>query len=259
MDVAASSVPKLEDGLELSFGVEIEACGSTIAAMMKSFYDSGMAIIERDKWRAEGALKQAHWLHPVTQDKTWHQKQDMSVDYPHMEVCSPPMFEHEMPALLDVIRAMKRAGMHCNSSCGLHVHIGTYPKTPTSRKPPNLLDIISDVALYNTVQTFIKNLHPRYKPLARREKGYCGLDFGIESFKYDKYLAVHMSEEHGTVEFRIFNGSLSARHICNAVRLSKWIVASSLEHRVPVKLVDLERSPSYEHLLGLKKKGKEVD
>ena len=164
-----------------------------------------------------------------------------------VEVVSPICHYEDIETIQELVRKLRRAGACVNGSCGIHVHVDA---TPHSVK-----------TLRNLVNIMVSKEDLLYKALAvdvAREDHYCqktDLRFleelnrkkpkSIENFErmwyhgdsrsYDHYdesryhaLNLHSVFSKGTIEFRLFNGTMHAGKVKTYIQLSLAISHQAL-------------------------------
>ena len=225
----------------LHFGIEMEMTGITrsrAASLMARFfgtesrheggaYDTYTARDEQGrKWKAmnDSSL--------VPQKKVNGNITDASSFY-RTEVVSPILSYEDIPKLQELVRMLRKAGAFANKSCGIHIHVGA--ERFTAKTLRNLVNIMAskEDMIYRALQinpsresrycrktntTFLKDLN-RKKPdtldgiadLWYQEAPY-GRNHHYNSTRYHG-LNLHATFTKGTVEFRLFNGTLHAGEI----------------------------------------------
>ena len=190
-------------------------------------YDTYTARDDRGrKWKAmnDSSL--------VPQKKVNGEIMDASNHY-RTEVVSPILSYEDIPKLQELVRMLRKAGAFANKSCGIHIHVGA--ERFTAKTLRNLVNIMAskEDMIYRALQinpsresrycrktntTFLKDLN-RKKPdtmdgiadLWYQEAPY-GRDYHYNSTRYHG-LNLHSTFTKGTVEFRLFNGTLHAGEI----------------------------------------------
>lgn len=161
------------------------------------------------------------------------------------ELVTPILTEADINDLQEIASKLKASGAVVNESCGLHVHIGADGLTA-----PMIRNLVNNVASHEDLLIQALNVHihrRRYckptdknflnrlnakKPqtLDELKKVWYG-DDGEHNYHYDssRYhtLNLHALFTKGTVEFRIFNGTLEPDEIKTAIQLSIALVANA--------------------------------
>lgn len=224
------------------FGIEIEMTGITrskAASLMADFFGT------RCKYHVGGAYDT--YIAEDEQGRKWKAMNDSSLipeknmggciidasaNY-RTEVVSPVLSYDDIPKLQELIRTLRRRGAFVNSSCGIHIHVGAERFTPKTLR--NLVNIFSskEELIYRALQIdsdrerrycrktntmFLKELNQRrpttmakFADLWYMEAPY-GRSMHYNSSRYHG-LNLHAVFTKGTVEFRLFNGTLHAGEI----------------------------------------------
>lgn len=224
------------------FGIEIEMTGITrskAASLMATFFGT-----ER-KYHEGGAYDT--YIAEDGQGRKWKAMNDSSL-YPEKkvggrtveattnyrtEVVSPILSYDDIPSLQELIRTLRRAGAFANSSCGIHIHVGAERFTPKTLR--NLVNVFysKEDLIYRALSIdpgrehrycrktnaqFLKELNKKrpatmakFADLWYMEAPY-GRNMHYNSSRYHG-LNLHATFTKGTVEFRLFNGTLHAGEI----------------------------------------------
>lgn len=161
------------------------------------------------------------------------------------EMVTPILGWADIEPLQEIVRELRRAGAKINETCGLHVHIGAAGLTATTIR--NLVNNFAshEKILYKALDVhewrkrycqatdarFLRELNER-KPATLEELGriwYDNENFPAYHYHESRYhtLNLHALFTKGTVEFRIFNGTLHAGEVKTAVQLCCALVASA--------------------------------
>lgn len=224
------------------FGIEIEMTGITrskAASLMATFfgterkyheggaYDTYIAEdVQGRKWKAMNDSS----LYP--EKKVGGRTVEASTNY-RTEVVSPILSYDDIPSLQELIRTLRKAGAFANSSCGIHIHVGAERFTPKTLR--NLVNIFysKEYLIYRALHIdpvrehrycrktntkFLKELNnkrpatmTKFADLWYMEAPY-GRSMHYNSSRYHG-LNLHATFTKGTVEFRLFNGTLHAGEI----------------------------------------------
>lgn len=224
------------------FGIEIEMTGITrskAASLMATFFGTGR------KYHEGGAYDT--YIAEDGQGRKWKTMNDSSL-FPEKkvggrtveattnyrtEVVSPILSYDDIPSLQELIRTLRRAGAFANSSCGIHIHVGAERFTPkTLRNLVNVFyskeDLIYRALSINpgrehrycrkTDERFLRELNKK-RPATMAKfadlwyiEAPCGRNMHYNSSRYHG-LNLHATFTKGTVEFRLFNGTLHAGEI----------------------------------------------
>ena len=224
------------------FGIEIEMTGITrskAASLMATFfgterkYHEGGAydtyIAEDGQGRKWKAMNDSSL---VPEKKVGGRTVEASTNY-RTEVVSPILSYDDIPSLQELIRTLRKAGAFANSSCGIHSHVGAERFTPkTLRNLVNVFyskeDLIYRALSINpsrehrycrkTNEKFLRELNKK-RPATMAKfadlwymEAPCGRNMHYNSSRYHG-LNIHATFTKGTVEFRLFNGTLHAGEI----------------------------------------------
>lgn len=226
----------------LHFGIEMEMTGITrekAANLMAGFFGTGWGSHQGgayDTWTATDDLGRT-WkamsdssIH--AQRKVGGRIESASTEY-RTEVVSPILSYDDIPKLQELVRTLRKAGAMVNTSCGIHIHVGAEKFTPkTLRNLVNLMASKEDM-IYHALQidpiregrycrktddTFLKELNRKQPKTmeAFADVWYLQAPFGREyHYNSSRYhgLNLHATFTKGTVEFRLFNGTLHAGEI----------------------------------------------
>lgn len=216
-----------------TFGIEIETSGITreTAAKLIAEYFETYNTTHRggcyDTWEAKDR-----------QGRTWKCMYDSSIiarsTETKCEVVSPILIYDDMADLQEIVRILRRNGAKSSPSlqCGIHVHIGLGNHTiKTLKNLVNYMSSYQDV-IYKALQnegrerwcrklepTLVDNFNKRgLDTMAKGETAWYGE--GRECGKHEHYnqtryhgLNLHSVFSKGTIEFRLFNGTLHAGEI----------------------------------------------
>ena len=234
------------------FGIEMEMTGITrkkaaevIAAYFDTHevYDSGtydayhVTDGQGRKWKVVSDAS----IHPAARDG-----RSASTLY-KVEVVSPICHYEDIETIQELVRKLRHAGACVNRSCGIHIHVDAAPHSVKT--------------LRNLVNIMVSKEDLLYKALAvdvAREDHYCqktDLSFleelnrkkpkSIENFermwyhgdsrRFDHYdetryhaLNLHSVFSKGTIEFRLFNGTMHAGKVKTYIQLSLAISHQAL-------------------------------
>lgn len=224
------------------FGIEIEMTGITrskAASLMATFFGTGR------KYHEGGAYDT--YIAEDGQGRKWKAMNDSSL-FPEKkaggrtveattnyrtEVVSPILSYDDIPSLQELIRTLRRAGAFANSSCGIHIHVGAERFTPKTLW--NLVNVFysKEDLIYRalsinpgrehrycrkTDERFLRELNKK-RPATMAKfadlwymEAPCGRNMHYNSSRYHG-LNLHATFTKGTVEFRLFNGTLHAGEI----------------------------------------------
>jgi hypothetical protein len=215
-----------------TFGIEIETTGlsrKTVAEIIATYFGTDAYYIGTcyDTYAAADS-----------QGRVWKCMSDSSIVVTGHGVCeivSPILTYEDMNDLQEIVRLVRRAGAKSSARfrCGIHIHIGAQNHTIQSLK--NLVNYMSSYqdVIYKALQVdpyregYCKKLEPMLidkfnerglNSMEKCETAWYGR--GFESEKHRHYsssryhgLNLHSVFSKGTVEFRLFNGTLHAGEI----------------------------------------------
>ncbi len=199
----------MTNAAELTFGIEIETTVSETAAVANGLMIGGYF----------GTGCQVPYL-----PAGWTAKRDGSIRSTSggrtgVEIVSPILRGAEgLAQVVEVARILEEKGHRVNPSCGVHIHVGWNPMTPSGAL----------ARLISSVSSIEKGLFAITGTKARERGRWCG---GIRKYGNDKsakqtldvarYHMLNLTNlargTRDTVEFRAFSGSL------NPVKLAGWV------------------------------------
>ncbi len=163
------------------------------------------------------------------------------------EMVSPICRYEDIIPIQEIIRELKKHGAITNKSCGIHVHVDASPfDARTLRNITNIMASKEDL-IYNALKVsvdrerrYCQKVEERFLEELNQKKPKT-LD-GVERIWYDgasrrhthyddsRYhcLNLHSVFQKGTVEFRLFNGTLHAGKIKAYIQFSLAITAQAL-------------------------------
>lgn len=221
-----------------TIGVEIEMTGltkDTVAKIVAGYFGT----------TATRACSQRSYAKD-NQGREWNVTRDASIRIDGGEACelvTPILTWADIETLQEIIRKLRRAGAKVNESCGLHVHIGAAGMTATAIR--NLVNNVAshEELLYKalnvhenrkrycrpTDERFLRELNTRkpatldeVKPIWYGDSGYHGNHYDASRYTI---VNLHALFTKGTIEFRIFNGTLHAGEVKTAIQLACALVA----------------------------------
>lgn len=195
------------------------------------------------------------------QGREWKVMRDSSInpqpaqDEYRVEFVTPPLNYEDIELLQSIVRKLKENGAAANNSCGIHVHVDGANHNPQSlRRLVNFMiarqDLIYDaLEIGDRGSRWCKKLSPEILAELKKNKNlttdkvesiwysrandsyYGGIDH--QHYNETRYhgINLHSYFSKGTVEFRLFNGTLHAGKIkayvqfCLAV--SAWAITSN--------------------------------
>lgn len=182
------------------------------------------------------------------QGREWAVVSDASIRINGGEACemvTPILRWEDIETLQQIVRALRRGGAKVNDSCGLHVHIGAAGITAQAVR--NLINNVAshEELLYKALDVhtarrrycqptdarFLRDLNAK-KPATLEEIGEIWYQTAARYFPTYHYhrsrytiCNLHALFTKGTIEFRLFNGTLHAGEVKTAIQLSCALVA----------------------------------
>ena len=224
------------------FGIEIEMTGITrskAASLMATFFGTERKYHEGgayDTYIAEDAQgrkwKAMNDSSLVPEKKVSGRTVEASTNY-RTEVVSPILSYDDIPKLQELVRTLRKAGALVNTSCGIHIHVGAEKFTPkTLRNLANLMASKEDM-IYHALQIdpiregrYCQKTNTTYLEILNKKQPKTMEEFADiwyiqapfrrdEHYNNSRYhgLNLHATFTKGTVEFRLFNGTLHAGEI----------------------------------------------
>lgn len=221
----------------LTFGCELEFTGITrehAAKVIAKFFGTATS------YEGEGYDKRTIRDHC---GRKWAIMRDSSIlpqrkgpgyvgsDY-KVELVTPILYYSDIEDLQQIVRDLRHAGGMVNRSCGMHVHIGAERFTPATLRNLSNLFANNEDMIYKALQvdddhrnttyckktseSYLKKLNER-KPKSTEALSmiwYNEITYTARHNHYDdsryRGLNLHAFFTKGTVEFRLFNGTLHA-------------------------------------------------
>ena len=219
-----------------TFGIEIETSGKTREEVIKKIAE----YFGTDHTVYHKGGQYDTWTCKDNKGRTWKCVYDSSIiaatHSKQCEVVSPILTYDDMNDLQEVVRVIRKNGSVSNAEkdCGIHVHIGLgNHNIKTLKNLVNYFSAYQDV-IYKALEIndfrasrWCKKLEPALidkfneRGLDSMEKGESAwYGKGHEDGKYTHYhssryhgLNLHSVFQKGTIEFRLFNGTLHAGEI----------------------------------------------
>lgn len=240
---------------EQRFGIEIEMTGITREAAAETaaeyfgtrsryigtYYDAYAALdSEGRQWKfmSDGSID--------AQKKAGGKKISADREY-RTEMVSPICRYEDIASIQEIVRKLKERGAFVNKTCGIHVHIDASPfDARTLRNITNIMASKEDL-IYKALQVSVSREHSYCRKVEQRfleelnrkkPKTLDGVEriwYGGDSRRDTHYddsryhcLNLHSVFQKGTVEFRLFNGTLHAGKIKAYIQFSLAIGAQAL-------------------------------
>ena len=240
---------------EQRFGIEIEMTGITREAAAETaaeyfgtrsryigtYYDAYAALDpEGRQWKfmSDGSID--------AQKRAGGKKISADREY-QTEMVSPICRYEDIVSIQEIVRKLKERGAFVNKTCGIHVHIDASPfDARTLRNITNIMASKEDL-IYKALQVSVSREHSYCQKVEQRfleelnrkkPKTLNGVEriwYGGDSRRDTHYddsryhcLNLHSVFQKGTVEFRLFNGTLHAGKIKAYIQFSLAIGAQAL-------------------------------
>lgn len=223
-----------------TIGVEIEMTGLTrpqAAQVVASYFGTTATRVNANLSTAAD-----------NQGREWKVVYDSSIRVDGGEGCelvTPILKWEDITTLQEIIRKLRKAGAKVNETCGLHVHVGSAGMTAQAIR--NLVNNVAshEELLYKalnvhenrkryckpTDERFLQELNAK-KPATLEELGEIWYQrpagrFPTNHYDSSRYTIVnlHALFTKGTIEFRIYNGTLHAGEVKTAIQLSCALIA----------------------------------
>lgn len=245
-----------------TIGVEIEMTGITkakAAEVTASFLEGGIAreydgydtykIIARDQrvWKImnDASIK-------TMKNVNGKLKTITSRDY-SVELVTPILNYEDIGTLQELIRRLRKAGAVSDSEfqCGIHVHIGAKNHTPNTLK--NLVNLMAakEELIYKSLEidpsrvrwckkvneNLIETINKKKPKTLEQLEDIWYSGYGVENrdrhYHTSRYhgLNLHSTFTKGTIEFRLFNGTLHAGKIRSYIVLCLAISHQALNQK----------------------------
>lgn len=237
------------------FGIEIEMTGitrqraaevcaeyfGTCSRYVGTYYDTYAALDSQGrqwKFMSDSSIE--------AQRKEGQCKVSASDEY-QTEMVSPICRYEDIISVQEIIRKLKEAGAITNGSCGIHVHIDASPfDARTLRNITNIMASKEDL-IYKALGVSVARQHRWCQPVEQRfldelnnrrprsmqdveRIWYDGNSRSDDHYDSSRYhcLNLHSVFQKGTVEFRLFNGTLHAGKIKAYIQFCLAIGAQAL-------------------------------
>ena len=218
---------------------------------------------------ASHPARDAYYTRKVSdsQNRVWKVMRDSSIepvrndgsrDYPdeyRVELVTPPLNYDDIETLQVIVRTLREAGAKANASCGIHVHVDGANHTPESlRRLVNFFTARQDL-IYQSLEIgaranrWCKKTDANLLKALKAEKEltkdkaeaiwyssandsyYGGIDHSHYNVTRYHGLNLHAWFTKGTVEFRLFNGTMHAgkikAYIQFCLAMSAWAITST--------------------------------
>lgn len=240
------------------FGIEIEMTGVTreqAAGVAAEYYGTSVRYrgTQYDTYTAldsQGRVWKFMRDSSIRQERMERGKRVPATDAYKTEMVSPICTYADIIPIQEMVRKLRAQGALVNSSCGIHVHINAEPyDARTLRNLTNIMASKEDL-IYKALdvsvdrkdrycrpvdQRFLEQVNAR-KPKSMEEVEriwYDGESRRSHHYDNSRYhcLNLHSVFQKGTVEFRLFNGTLHAGRIKAYIQLCLAISAQALNQK----------------------------
>lgn len=216
------------------FGIEIEMTGisrKTAAKTIAEYFNTKI-IEEHDNYDTIRISDNKHRYWKIVRDVSIRIQDSRYEQGEKVEMVSPICGYEDIITIQEIVRKLRDKGAVANESCGIHIHINAQPHNAnTLRNITNIMaskeDIIYkalkvDVARENRYckkveKRFLEELNKRKPQTLNEVKAiwYNGRDGSRTHYHESRYhcLNLHSVFSKGTIEFRLFNGTLHAGKI----------------------------------------------
>lgn len=184
-----------------------------------------------------------------------------------VELVSPICGYDDIETIQKIVRKLKQKGAMVNSSCGVHIHINASThNAKTLRNITNIMASKEDL-IYKALKVsvsrenrYCKKVDKRFLEELNRKKpktlnelsriwysGYPGNDESDDHYHDSRYhcLNLHSVFEKGTIEFRLFNGTLHAGKIKAYIQFCLAISHQALTQRCARKRKTVSTNEKY--------------
>lgn len=222
------------------FGIEIEMTGitrqraaevcaeyfGTQSSYAGSCYNTYAALDSQGRqWQfmSDGSIEAQRW--------DGRSKVPANGEY-QTEMVSPICRYEDIVSIQEIIRRLKEAGAITNGSCGIHVHIDVSPFDPRTLRNITNIMAAKENLIYKALGVSVARQHRWCRPVeqrfleelnSRRPRSMQEVEriwYDGDSRRHTHYddsryhcLNLHSVFQKGTVEFRLFNGTLHAGKI----------------------------------------------
>ena len=200
----------------LTFGIEIETIASRKSldsGLQVGNYHSGLQVPYLPPgWKAErdGSIRVSP-SHPVA-----------------CEIVSPILRGITgLKTAIDILKVLKEKGHKVNTTCGFHVHVGWGSDLP-SDKLAALIGIVAYLqdGIYATTGTKARERGRFCKKI--RQYGKDGAKLTMDRDRFHILNIKRLADGFGTIEFRVFGGSLNPHKIAAWIQICLGIVERAL-------------------------------
>lgn len=240
----------------LTIGTELEFTGITRETAIKIVASYFGTTATRDMY----GTTYGNWMTKDNKWRFWRVKIDSSIA-PQEEVngqvvnadgqfrcelVTPILGWSDIEPLQEIVRELRKAGAFVNETCGLHIHVGAAGMTATAIR--NLINNVAshEQLLYKalgvpedrksrfckpTNERFLRELNEKKPTTLEELKPIWYGDARDHRHHYDssRYTIcnLHALFTKGTIEFRVFNGTMHAGQVKTAIQLCCALVANA--------------------------------
>lgn len=248
------------------FGIEIEMTGltrRTAAKTIAEFFNS-QVVETHDRYESRTIEDNLNRKWKIVYDGSI-QVQDSEFEVGEkVELVSPICGYDDIETIQEIVRKLKEKGARVNSSCGIHIHINA--STHDARTLRNITNIMAskEDLIYKALKVrvsrenrYCKKVDKRFLEELNRRKPktlndvkniwYNGYDGSDEHYHDSRYhcLNLHSVFEKGTIEFRLFNGTLHAGKIKAYIQFCLAISHQALTQRCASKRKTISSNEKY--------------
>jgi len=232
---------------DLTFGIEIETIKQTRQTVAKAIQKVVGGTVQHE------GLGYDAWTVKDSKGRTWRVVMDASLnaDREHQaEIVSPILKAEDIAEMQEVVRAVRAAGAKVDTSCGIHIHIGADRFNPQA--VTNLVKMVNkqEELIYAALAVapsrkaayakpvdanFLRKIETR-KPARMDDLNvawYGQLNRNPVHYDSSRYhgLNLHNIWYRGTIEFRLFNGTLHAGKIKAYIQFCLALATKAIESR----------------------------
>ncbi len=232
---------------ELTFGIEIETIKQTRQTVANAIQKAVGGTVQHE------GLGYDAWTVKDAKDRTWKVVTDASLnaDRQHQaEIVSPILKAEDIAEMQEVVRAVRAAGAKVDTSCGIHIHIGADRFNPQA--VANLVKMVNkqEELIYAALAVapnrkaayakpvdadFLRKIETR-KPARMDDLNiawYGSLNRNPQHYDSSRYhgLNLHNIWYRGTIEFRLFNGTLHAGKVKAYIQFCLALASKAITSR----------------------------
>ena len=224
----------------LNFGIEIETVGAPKQRLINAIADAiGGRVSTYPSFTAT-----------MPDGRVWKVVNDASLNgCDNGEVVSPILTYDDLPMLQSVVRAIRGAGGRIDSSCGIHVHVDASrfdaPALVRLVKLVHKQERLIEMALgiqEHRLGRYCKPIDPEFlarvdghavNAMSTLQRAWYGGSAQPTRYHETRYRGVNLNSYfvRGTVEFRLFEGSLHAGEVKTYVQFALALASKALRSR----------------------------